>query len=205
MLVKFCTSKLFVRFSIASRLMSFSVDSSLPDVVANGRFVLQQIEETALKCGRPSNCVTLVAVSKTKPVDSIQQLYDAGFRHFGENYFQELVEKSSQLPSDIHWHYIGHLQSSKASKLVKDVPSLFLVESVDSIKLAGKLNNACEAAGRTGNNSLNIFVQVDTSGEATKSGVENGVELSELLLFLKESCPHLSVKGLMTIGITSKF
>jgi pyridoxal phosphate enzyme (YggS family) len=139
----------------------------------------------------------LVAVSKTKPAESIQELYNAGYRCFGENYFQELVDKAQTLPKDIQWHFIGHLQSSKAAKLVKEVPNLAVLETVDTVKLAGKLNNACEATGRA---PLSVFIQVDTSGEATKSGVDGGEELQELLRFIRDKCPLLRVTGLMTIG-----
>ena len=82
-----------------------------------------------------SHDVTLVAVSKTKSVEEIQELYDLGQRDFGENYVQELAEKQLQLPKDIRWHFIGHLQSNK----VKQIASLIhLIQSVDSIKLLGK-------------------------------------------------------------------
>ena len=125
-----------------------------------------------------------------------RSLYDAGYRHFGENYFQELVEKSPLLPKDISWHFIGHLQSSKASKLIKDVPNLEMLETLDTSKLASKLNNACESIGR----KLNVLVQVDTSGEDTKSGVSPGTELLELVTFITTTCHNLIFKGLMTIG-----
>lgn len=129
--------------------------------------------------------------------ENIQTLYDAGFRHFGENYFQELTEKCATLPSDIKWHFIGHLQSSKASKLVRDVPNLSVIETVDSEKLASKLNSACESCDRP---SLDVYVQVDTSGEDTKSGVDGNAELLKLINFIRESCPRLHLAGLMTIG-----
>lgn len=88
-----------------------------------------------------------MAVSKLKPVEMLQAVYDAGQRHFGENYVQEIVDKTPALPSDIKWHFIGHLQSNKCKKLVTGVPSLYMVESVDSTKLANKLNTAVAAAG----------------------------------------------------------
>jgi uncharacterized pyridoxal phosphate-containing UPF0001 family protein len=77
----------------------------------------------------------VVAVSKTKPVSVIQEVYDSGHRHFGENYVQELLEKAPQLPADIQWHFVGHLQSNKAKALVSGVPNLYMVESVDSLKV----------------------------------------------------------------------
>jgi pyridoxal phosphate enzyme (YggS family) len=140
--------------------------------------------------------VQLVAVSKTKPVEAIKELYDAGHRHFGENYFQELCQKAPLLPNDIQWHFIGHLQSQKASPLIRNVPNLSCIETVDSEKLARKLNNAVEGAGRA---PLVYYLQVDTSGEDSKSGVDPN-NAPELVASIIENCPHLVFKGLMTIG-----
>lgn len=182
---------------------SFSNDASsedgmdIPTVVANANIVSQRVRLAATNAERSPDSVRLVPVSKTKPAEAIQQLYDAGYRSFGENYFQELVEKAAVLPKDIQWHFIGHLQSSKSAKLIKEVPNLAVLETIDSQKLAAKLNNACESVGRE---PLSVFIQVDTSGEDTKSGVEVGAELAELLAFIKEKCPFLRVSGLMTIG-----
>ena len=81
--------------------------------------------------------VTLVAVSKTKPVGDIQELYDLGQRHFGENYVQELVDKHNQMPIDIKWHYIGHLQSNKVKYIAEFV---HLIHAVDSYKLLEEIN-----------------------------------------------------------------
>ena len=81
--------------------------------------------------------VTLVAVSKTKPIADIQQLYDFGQRDFGENYVQELVEKQAQLPTDIRWHFIGHLQSNKVKFLI---PFVYMIHGVDSLKLLQEIN-----------------------------------------------------------------
>eukprot|EP00600_Ochromonadales_sp_CCMP1393_P010479 CAMPEP_0175004794 /NCGR_PEP_ID=MMETSP0005-20121125/4958_1 /TAXON_ID=420556 /ORGANISM="Ochromonas sp., Strain CCMP1393" /LENGTH=272 /DNA_ID=CAMNT_0016259973 /DNA_START=129 /DNA_END=947 /DNA_ORIENTATION=- len=167
-------------------------------VVENAQIVLNRISSAAVRADRPPESVRLVCVSKTKPIEMIQQLYEAGFRHFGENYFQELLEKSAALPKDISWHFIGHLQSSKAAKLVKEVENLAVLETVDSTKLANKLNNACMSAERA--EPLHVFLQVDTSGEATKSGVAEGPELEELVDFVLQGCPSLRIRGLMTIG-----
>lgn len=166
--------------------------------VSNASLVMQRIAEAARNVGKEPNDIQLVAVSKTKPIEAIQSLYDAGYRHFGENYFQELVEKSAALPDDIVWHFIGHLQSSKSGKMIREVPNLAVLETVDSQKLAGKLNTACESNDRS---SLDIYIQVDTSGETTKSGVDaSSEELAELVVFIKEQCPRLRIAGLMTIG-----
>ena len=86
----------------------------------------------------------LIAVSKTKPTTLLHEAYTAGQRHFGENYVVELAEKAPQLPSDIRWHFIGHLQSNKCKVLAK-VGNLYMVECVDNEKLASALNKACQS------------------------------------------------------------
>lgn len=104
-------------------------------------------------------------MSKKKPAENIQELYDYGHRDFGENYVQELMDKSEVLPKDIRWHLIGHLQSGKCNQLIRKIPNLWVIESVNSIKLAEKLNSACKLAERA--DPLNVFVEVHTSGEET--------------------------------------
>jgi PLP dependent protein len=176
--------------------LSSPMDASAVTLINNARYVTKKKNDAAKKNGRDVNAVQLVCVSKTKPAENIQTLYDAGFRVFGENYFQELLEKAATLPQDIKWHFIGNLQSAKASKLVRAVPNLSVVETVDTIKLAKKLNTACEAAGRS---LLSIYIQVDTSGEETKSGVDPADVIS-FVQSIKAECPLLEVAGLMTIG-----
>jgi len=145
---------------------------------------------------RAPNQPRLVAVSKTKPKEAIFEAYRAGHRVFGENYVQELLDKATdeelqrECP-DIQWHFIGHCQSQKANKLMK-VPRLSTIETVSSNKLATKLNNQAQS-------SVDIFVQVNTSGEANKNGLEPG-EVLDTVNFIRESCPKLRFKGLMTIG-----
>lgn len=158
--------------------------------------VIARIEQAAVNAGRDPNVPRLCAVSKTKPAIAVQELYEAGHRIFGENYVQELVEKSAQLPADISWHFIGSLQSNKVKPLLRDVPSLACVQTVDSAKLALKLNSAVEALARA---PLDVYLQVDTSGEDTKSGIPPA-ELGELVQFVSANCPQLRLKGLMTIG-----
>ena len=140
----------------------------------------------------------LVAVSKTKPAAAVQEGYDAGQRDFGENYVQELLDKAPVLPADIRWHFIGHLQSNKAKALVQGVPSLAIVETVDSAKLADKLDAAVAAVGRP---PLAVFVQVNTSGEESKYGVDPGEACVSLAQHVATACPHLRLAGLMTIGM----
>ena len=139
----------------------------------------------------------LVAVSKFHSAELVKAAYATGHRHFGENYVQELVEKSQALDSDIHWHFIGHLQSNKAKTLVQGCKNLAVVESVDSAKLANKLNTAVASVDRP---PLAVFIQVNTSGEASKSGVEPGEEVA-LAQHIEGNCKALKVKGLMTIGM----
>lgn len=145
--------------------------------------------------------VRIVAVGKTKPVRALQAAYAAGQRHFGENYVPELVAKAPLMPADTLWHMIGHLQSNKADELLKKVPSLACVETVDSVKLATVLNKAVGKAGR--DKPLDVLIQVNTSGEDTKSGIfpAESPLLVELALHIKKECPLLRLKGLMTIGM----
>lgn len=159
--------------------------------------VLARIQTAAQRAGREGS-PRLVAVSKTKPISAVQEAYDAGHRDFGENYVQELLEKAPALPSDVRWHFIGHLQTNKAKALVDGVPSLAMVETIDSEKLASKLDAAIAAGGRS---ALPVFVQVNTSGEESKYGVEPGNTTVELARHISESCPHLHFAGLMTIGM----
>ena len=94
-----------------------------------------------------TNRCLLLAVSKTKSVEDLQAAYEAGQRHFGENYVDEIAEKAGQLPNDISWHFIGHLQSNKIKKLLTSVPNLAMIETVDTVKLAGKLNKEMSKLG----------------------------------------------------------
>jgi hypothetical protein len=139
----------------------------------------------------------LVAVSKTKPVELLREAYDAGHRHFGENYVQELVDKSPLMPEDVRWHFIGHLQSNKAKILVNGCPSLDCVETIDSEKLAKMVNKAWVATNRE--RKLRVMVQVNTSGEGSKNGVQPD-KVVGICRSIAEQCPGLQLAGLMTIG-----
>ncbi|OMO76910.1 Plant peroxidase [Corchorus capsularis] len=161
------------------------------------RSVLQRVQQAAERAGRQSQRIRVVAVSKTKPVSLLRQVYDAGHRCFGENYVQELVEKAPQLPDDIEWHFIGNLQSNKVKPLVAAVPNLAMVETVDDEKIANHLNRA---VGNLGRKPLKVLVQVNTSGEESKSGVEPS-GCVELARHVALSCPNLEFCGLMTIGM----
>lgn len=134
--------------------------------------------------------VSLVAVSKTKPNEEILELYNLGHRDFGENYVQELVTKAAQLPDDIRWHYIGHLQSNKV-KLI--VPFVQLIHGVDSLKLLKEINKEAEKVGK----NINCLLQVHIAQEETKFGM-NEEELNDLLSRVSvERLPNIRIRGLM--------
>ncbi|KAJ3643408.1 hypothetical protein Zmor_026121 [Zophobas morio] len=144
----------------------------------------------------------LVAVSKTKPVDLIVQAYEAGQRHFGENYVQELEEKSTnpiilEKCKEIKWHFIGHLQSNKVNKVLGS-PNIYLIETVDSEKLATILNKSWPKFGPP-ESKLNIMIQVNTSGEDEKNGAPPS-DVIKLTNYVLKECPNLHLEGLMTIG-----
>lgn len=119
------------------------------------------------------NHVTLVAVSKTKPVANLMEAYNAGQRIFGENYVQELVEKHQELPNDVQWHFIGHLQSRKV-KLI--APFVNLIHGVDSLKLLQEINKE----GKKNNRIIDCLLQIFIAEEETKFGLDEN-ELNEVL------------------------
>jgi len=167
-----------------------------PDVDVVGNLKAVQDRMVAAAGGAP--LPRLVAVSKTKPVELLQAAYDCGQRYFGENYVQELVEKSPLMPDDVQWHFIGHLQSNKANQLVRGCPNLQCMETIDTIKLANTVNKAWEAAER--GRRLRVMVQVNTSGEESKSGCAPG-DAAEVAAHIAQNCPGLEFGGLMTIGM----
>ncbi|KAJ2924817.1 hypothetical protein H1R20_g12293, partial [Candolleomyces eurysporus] len=151
-----------------------------------------------------STTPTLVAVSKYKPASDILACHELGQLDFGENYVQELEDKARILPSDIRWHFIGTLQSNKA-KTLASIPNLYSVQTLGSIKAANALNKAL-SSDRT--SPLRVQLQVNTSGEDSKSGfpplsTSEGIESSELAQLaahVVKECPRLRLEGLMTIG-----
>lgn len=136
--------------------------------------------------------VKLVAVSKTKPTEDIKDLYDLGQRDFGENYVQELIDKQSQLPPDIHWHYIGHLQSNKVKYIA---PFVQLIHAVDSFKLLQEINK--QAAKH--NRSIDVLLQMHIADEETKFGLDEKeiIELLEYYNAQKERLNNVRICGLM--------
>ena len=133
--------------------------------------------------------VTLVAVSKTKPVEDILELYKLGQRDFGENYVQELVEKQEQLPKDIRWHFIGHLQSKKTKQIA---PFISLIQSVDSERLLKEINKQAAKNNRV----IDCLLQVHIAKEETKFGLDEN-ELNEIVQSNLKDYKNIFVKGLM--------
>lgn len=139
--------------------------------------------------------VTLVAVSKTKPVEDIQALYALGQRDFGENYVQELVDKQAVLPQDIRWHFIGHLQSNKVKYIA---PFVHLIHGVDSLKLLKEIDKQAAKNNRV----INCLLQVHIASEETKFGMDEH-ELTEAMAQL-ELFPNVKVGGLMGMASFSE-
>jgi pyridoxal phosphate enzyme (YggS family) len=134
--------------------------------------------------------VKLVAVSKTKPVEDILELYDLDQRDFGENYVQELIEKEKQLPKDIRWHFIGHLQTNKVKQIVSFV---HLIHGVDSLRLLKEINKQSEKI----NKITNCLLQVHIAQEETKFGLDEK-ELNEIIQQLNDATmKNVNVAGLM--------
>lgn len=164
----------------------------IPANLAKVRGNLARLSEEARR--KPAR---LVAVSKTMPVEALLEAYEAGQRRFGENYVHEILEKAPGMPPDVEWHMIGTLQSNKIKQLVQ-IPNLACVESLGSEKTAKVLNEKWGERWE-GRRRLWVMVQVNTSAEESKDGVEPS-ECFELVRFVSTKCPHLSFRGLMTIG-----
>lgn len=143
--------------------------------------------------------VTLVAVSKIKPVADIQALYDLGQRDFGENYVQELVEKQPLLPADVRWHYIGHLQSNKVKYIA---PFVHLIHAVDSFKLLQEINKQAAKNNRT----IDVLLQMHVAEEETKFGLDEKeiIELMDYYEAQQEQLPNVRICGLMGMASFSE-
>lgn len=143
------------------------------------------------------NKAILVAVSKTKPLEDIKALYDLGQRDFGENYVQELVDKASQLPADIRWHFIGHLQSNKVKYIA---PFVHLIHGVDSFKLLKEIDKQAAKNERV----IDCLLQIHIAQEETKFGLDE-TELASLLMdpsFV--GLTHVRIRGLMGMASFSE-
>ena len=152
---------------------------------------ISKIYELEAKYGRPKNSVSLLAVSKKKPPEEILKAASLGISHFGENYFQEAIEKIERLRElNLKWHFIGSIQSNKTREIAQ---TFDWIQSLDREKIAVKLN---EYRGNT-LSALNVCVQVNLSGEETKSGVP--LNQAQDLCELVEELPNLKLRGLMAI------
>uniref|UniRef100_A0A4W4HTF8 Pyridoxal phosphate homeostasis protein n=2 Tax=Electrophorus electricus TaxID=8005 RepID=A0A4W4HTF8_ELEEL len=167
--------------------------------------VVDRVNQAVTRRPKTLPCVAprLVAVSKTKPPDMVVEAYKHGQRNFGENYVNELVEKASHpliLSScpEIKWHFIGHLQKNSVNKLL-GVSNLYMVETVDSVKLADKVNNSWQKLRQSSTQRLKIMVQINTSGEESKHGLHPN-ETVNTVKHIVSQCPALDFAGLMTIG-----
>lgn len=160
-------------------------------IAQNIRQVESRIDAACSRSGRDRQDVTLIAVSKTKPVSMLMEAYDYGCRHFGENKVQELVDKYEQMPKDIKWHMIGHLQRNKVKYVVDKA---YLIHGVDSLRLAEEISK--EAIKK--NIIAHILVEVNVAGEETKFGT-SGEEALALVRKISD-LPSIQVEGLMTIA-----
>jgi len=163
-------------------------------VAENIAGVRERIDQAARRVGRNPEEITLMAVSKTFPPQPIREAYKAGLRVFGENRVQEFTGKSDALRdlAGAEWHLIGHLQSNKANKAAE----LFsAVDSIDSVKLAEKLNAAAERLGKT----LSVLIEVNVGGEEAKSGIDPQSHELDAILESASQFHNLNIRGLMTI------
>ena len=160
-------------------------------ITENLKQVHDNIAAACKAVGRDPKEVTLIAVSKTKPVPMLQEAYDAGERVFGENKVQEITDKYPQLPQDIHWHMIGHLQRNKVKYIVDKVA---MIHSVDSLRLAETIEQ--EAAKHQV--TVPILIEVNVAEEESKFGIK----VSEVLPLVESiaAFPHIKIMGLMTIA-----
>lgn len=160
----------------------------------NLRRVRERIVAAAERAGRDPGEVTLVAVTKTHPPEVIRAAYELGLRDFGENRVEEAASKISQLPEDITWHMVGHLQSRKAA-LAADLFNI--IHSVDSVKLARRLNRFCAERNRL----MPVLLEINVSGEVSKYGFPLadrdmlGAAIAEML-----ALSHICIEGLMTMA-----
>ena len=159
-------------------------------LAANLASIHCQIAAAATAAGRDPASVRLVAVSKTKPASMVEEAFRAGQTLFGENYVQELAAKAAEVSSPVEWHFIGHLQSNKV-KYIAGIVSM--IHSVDRLSLAEEINRQWGRLGKC----CDVLVQVNVSGEATKSGTTSHEAVS--LVQGVAALPHLRVKGLMTM------
>ena len=160
-------------------------------ILENLRTIQQKIERSAERAGRSPSEVTVVLVTKNVPPERIREAFDAGSRDFGENRVQEFLTKKAALPSEIRWHFVGHLQTNKVKSLLGEME---LLHSLDRLALAEEIEKQAEKRSL----EVKALVQVNTSGEATKSGFAP----EEVEAAFQKLCalPRIKLQGLMTIG-----
>ncbi len=160
-------------------------------ILSNLKEVEENIQKACAKSGRSRQEITLIAVSKTKPIDMLKEAYEANIRVFGENKVQELCDKYELIENDVRWHMIGHLQTNKVKYLIGKTT---LIHSVDSYKLA------CEIEKQAAKKEcvMDILIEVNVANEETKFGVST----EEVIDLVKEiaKLPHLRIQGLMTVA-----
>ena len=155
------------------------------------REVRERIAAACRRAGRDPKDVTLIAVSKTKPAQMVQEAYEAGARDFGENKVQEILEKKPVLPQDIRWHMIGHLQRNKVHQVLGQA---VLIHSVDSLRLAQQIETEAEKKGI----EAEILLEVNVAREESKFGFF--LEETEEAIRQIAKLPHVHIRGLMTIA-----
>lgn len=153
--------------------------------------VREKIRQACQRSGRREEDVTLISVSKTKPVEMLKEAYEAGSRDFGENRVQEIMEKYGQMPEDVRWHMIGHLQKNKVRQVIDKA---VLIHSVDTVELAEQIEK--DAAKR--DLTVDILLEVNVAEEESKFGFRTE-EVEAAVTKIKEF-PHVHIKGLMTIA-----
>ena len=160
-------------------------------VKENYKYIKQQVDETARNCGRDPEDITLIAVSKTKPLENIEELITIGVKDFGENKVQELCDKYENVSAPVNFHLIGHLQTNKVKYIVDKA---CLIHSVDSVKLAQTIQKEAAKKGVI----AQILIEVNVAEEDSKFGLHT----EEVLPFVEEiaSYPNVHVNGLMTIA-----
>lgn len=157
----------------------------------NLRAVQARVDAACRRSGRNPADVTLIAVSKTKPIEDLEAAYDCGTRDFGENKVQEIVAKEPNLPADARFHMIGHLQRNKVRQVL---PHVTMIHSVDSLRLAEEIEKEAARIGKT----VDILLEVNVAGEESKYGF-TPEEAAEAAVQIG-AYPHLCLRGLMTIA-----
>lgn len=160
-------------------------------ILNNVSLIENQILDACKRAGRRREDITLIAVSKTKPIEQLSYVYETGIREFGENKVQEIVSKYDQMPKDVKWHMIGHLQRNKVKSVIDKA---CLIHSVDSYKLAEQINKEAYKLGKV----VDILVEINIANEETKFGVKDS-DIFDLVVLMSQ-LKNIKIQGLMTIA-----